>query len=60
MAFCLGGARQVAGAARIVERELEKIARREVGEDHLGLCPRERAGDADQIEAVRGRHGTDP
>lgn len=60
MPFGLGGAREVAGAAGIVEGELEKITRREVGEDHLGLGPGEGAGDADQIEAERGRHGIDP
>ena len=52
----LGGTWQVAGAPRIVERELEKIPRHEVGEGDFGLGPVERAGDAHQIETLHCGH----
>ncbi len=60
MSFRLGGAWQVAGAAGIVEGQLEEVARREVGEDDLGLGPGKGAGDPDEIETMRDGHGTDP
>src|SRR5262245_35320279 len=45
MALGFGGAGKVAEPARVVERELEHVAGREVGEDDLRLRPRKRARD---------------
>ena len=54
MALGFGRARQVAGTARIVEEDLEDVARRELGEYDFRFRPAERAGHAEKIEPVRG------
>src|SRR4051794_39181815 len=50
VAFRLRGARQVARAARVVERELDHVADGERDERHLALRPAERAGHPAEIE----------
>lgn len=52
MAFRFGRSGQVAGAARIVECELEQVAACEIGEDDLGLGPGERARDPQKVETM--------
>ena len=49
--FCFRGARDVASAARIVERQVENLTARHLLEPHLRARPIERTLDASQVEA---------
>ena len=60
VAFRFGGARQIAGAPRVVEGELEEVARREIGEHDLGFRPGKGAENALQVESMPCAHGPDP
>src|SRR5436853_6649358 len=44
MSLGLGGTRQIAGAAGVVEGQLDQVAARHVHQKHLRLGPRKRAG----------------
>src|SRR5271154_81888 len=53
VAFRLGGGGNVAGAARVVERQFEHLAMRHLLEPHFRARPVERTLDAAQVEANR-------
>src|SRR5258708_4444247 len=56
MAFSLGRPRQGPRPARVVQRDLEEIARPELRQHDFRLGPAERAGDTAEIESVASGH----
>jgi hypothetical protein len=50
------GPRHVAGATRIIEKELENVAGGKIGEGDFAFGPIERAGHATEVEVAAGWH----